>query len=262
MINRPLKAFKLILRTALLTLVFSLSTTVAHQHITYPTPISHTLACRIDEKMNCPGPCPNQKFRADQDPNKPKKTVQRGQTLVVHTAKNNHLGGFSRWTIVKIKDMFDKQKHNEAAFLYTCADNNISKCTRRNKQRDCRVDKRNEYFRHYIEIPDIYPDGNYVLGWSWYGGATKYGRIGAFGDYYDCIYIRIQGGAECDSYQPRFVPGNSCAGRNGLCRATTDRLGVCWRESCPGGVRKTVLTRPCEFKRRIPKAILRSYFEE
>lgn len=39
-------------------------------------------------------------------------------------------------------------------------------------------------------MPNLHPDGVYVLGWTWYGGET----FGSFGDYFDCAFVRIQRG--------------------------------------------------------------------
>ena len=242
-------------------LLLLLSCCECHQFISYPTPISKLGACRMDGQINCPGPCPNQRLRPDQHPDNPSTTVKRGDTLTVHISKNNHLGGFSRWTLVKVGDMNDRKKHDRGAFLFTCTDTNVAKCTRRNKERDCRVDKLNEYFRHYVEIPKIYPNGNYVLGWTWYGGITKAAMRGSFGDYYDCMYLRIEGGPESDSHQPKFDGSNSYTGRRGLCKATVDRLGICRRQPCRGGSRMAQLQKPHEFKRSSPRRILRKSYE-
>lgn len=92
-----------------------------------------------------------------------------------------------------------------------------------------------------------------MLGWVWYGGGERYG---SFGDYYDCMYVRIRGGAASKTYRPRFKMGASMGGRRGKCRATVNRIGVCWREPCPGGARLTRLMKPWEFSEgRRPKLL-------
>lgn len=239
-----------LVKTALLLLF--LRNASAHQSIVYPSPISFQLACRIDNHTNCPGPCPNQKLRKDQNSSDPSTTVERGETIPIHIAKNNHVAGLNRWTVVRVKDMFSHNAHRKGAFLWTCGDANITKCTTRNMERNCRVDRKNEYYRMKIRIPTVYPDGNYVLGWSWYGGATKRGRHGSFGDYYDCMYLRIKGGEKEDNWRPTFDAKGSLTGKDGQCMATTNKLGDCWREPCPGGARRTSLVKPADFIRRRP----------
>lgn len=80
-----------------------------------------------------------------------------------------------------------------------------------------------------LYIPPIYPDGDYVLGWTWYGGGVLSGH---FGDYYDCSYVRISGGATLQhSYKPGFAAGGGSMHEDG-CEATVNKLGICWKEPC------------------------------
>lgn len=230
----------------------------SHQAISFPYPISHDVTCRVGAGRNCPGPCPRKDLRQDMTPNNPSVTVQRGGLLTVNVMANNHLGGFSRWTLVHVRDMFNKNKHQDNAFMFSCTDSNLSQCSVRYRKRDCRLDRRNQYFRHVVSIPKIYPDGVYVLGWVWYGGGKYYG---AFGDYYDCMYIKIQGGPKQGTHFPEFKPGNPATGAGGLCRATVNKIGVCWREPCPGGSRKTSLQMPFEFIGRRPNPISAGRFQ-
>lgn len=59
----------------------------------------------------------------------------------------------------------------------------------------------------------------------WYGG----GKFGQFGDYYDCSYIRIQGGNDvADEYQVTFEAGiNTTIASTSGCLAAVDRIGAC-----------------------------------
>lgn len=229
----------------------------SHQAISYPYPISHDNACRMGSKRNCPGPCPRKDLREDMTPNNPSVTVQRGSHLAVNIMANNHLGGFSRWTLVHVRDMYNHNRHRQNAFLFSCTDANLSSCSVRFRKRDCRFDRGNKYFRHVVQIPKIYPDGVYVLGWVWYGGGKRYG---AFGDYYDCMYIRVQGGPKESSYRPQFSPGHTATGAGGMCRATVNKIGICWREPCPGGGQMTSLQKPYEFVGRRPAPVPASRF--
>lgn len=230
----------------------------AHQSISFPYPISHDVACRISDKQNCAGPCPYSNLRYDKNPNNPSVKVQRGGWIKINVLANNHRGGFNRYSLINVGDLYNRQKHTENAFLWTCADVGVSKCPVRTRKRDCIFDKQNDYFHQAIQIPKIYADGVYVLGWVWYGGGEKYG---AFGDYYDCMYLKVEGGPFEYAHQPIFKPGPSATGENGLCRATVNKIGICWREPCPGGARPTYLQRPAEFDDgRLPQKIPRTRF--
>lgn len=234
----------------------------AHQSISFPYPISRHVACRIGDGANCPGPCPRSHLRMDMNPNNPSLTVPRGNWVKIRILANNHLGGFNRWSLVHVKDMNKGWKHRKNAFLFSCADTWIQNCTRRNRRRDCPYDKRNVHFLHKLQIPKIYPDGVYVLGWVWYGGADGKGEFGSFGDYYDCMYVKIQGGPLEDSHQPIFKAGRTVSGRDGMCRATVNKVGECWKEPCPGGGRSAKLKRPYEFTDRKPGPLSKTEFLE
>lgn len=230
----------------------------AHQSISFPTPISKDVACRISKNAYCPGPCPTLLRRMDRTPNNPSITVKRGEYVSIHTLKNNHQGGFSRWALVHVKDMYNKDIHRENAFLFTCADVSITKCTKKNEKRDCNFDKEKNYFRHNIRIPHIYSDGVYVLGWVWYGGG---GRWGHFGDYYDCMFIRVKGGPMKDSHTPQFRPGPSMSRHGDRCVSTVNQIGICYSEPCVGGGAYTSYQKPWEFSDgRMPVPIPKSRF--
>lgn len=234
-------------------LLLSFSLTLAHQSISYPIPITRDVACRISSNAHCTGPCPSKFRRYDQTPNNPSVTIRRGSTLTVNTLANNHRGGFSRWSLVHVRDMYDKKKHRDNAFLFTCADVRVTKCSSINKKRDCNYDAQNEYYRHKVTIPRNIPDGVYVLGWVWFGGGWRWGH---FGDYYDCLFIQVKGGPLSKYHWPVFKPGPSPTRKNDRCVATVDQPGVCWREPCPGGGKWTSYMKPAEFSNgRRPKAI-------
>lgn len=130
----------------------------------------------------------------------------------------------------------------------------MTNCTRRNRKRDCNFDRQNVHFLHKVQIPKIYPDGMYVLGWVWYGWANTNRSYGSFGDYYDCMYVRVKGGPAEDSHSPIFKAGKPVSGKYGMCQATVNKMGVCWKEPCPDGG-PTQLQRPYEFIGRKPKPL-------
>lgn len=235
----------------------------AHQSIAFPRPMTREVACRITKRQSCPGPCPNSKFRLDRLVDNPSITAGRGKRVEIRILRNNHDGGFSRWSLVNIHDRMNRRRHHLNAFAYSCTDLRVNKCSSRYRRRDCQYDKSNEYFTHFVTIPTCAPDGVYVLSWAWYGGGTKWGH---FGDYYDCMYIHIKGGASLTKFcTPQFVDATKDVSRTGkyhTCRATVNRLGICYREPCPGGIRRTQFFKPAPFERsRKPPLIYRSYFK-
>eukprot|EP00171_Calliarthron_tuberculosum_P013684 IDg13684t1 len=184
--------------------------------------------------------------------------VRRGQRVLFRTLANNHEGGFSRWTLVHVRDMFNHRAHRKNSFLWSCADTGRKYCSPRYRNRDCFFDISNVYYSHYVRIPKIYPDGVYVLGWVWAGGG---GTWGFFGDYYDCSFIEIRGGPTARTHRPEFIPGNSHLAKNGKCRATVNDVGICKREPCEGGGRFTKMFKPRSFENgRRPSLLYRNSF--
>lgn len=236
----------------------------AHQSIAFPRPMTREVACRITKGHKCGGPCPNTDFRLDRLADNPSIRAGRGQRVEIRILRNNHDGGFSRWSLVNVNDRMNRRQHTRNAFSYTCTDLRVRKCSAQFRPRDCQYDRRNEFFTHYVTVPRCAPDGVYVLSWAWYGGGYKWGH---FGDYYDCLYIHIHGGAPLTN---RCIPTFSDAtarvsrtGRYNTCRATVNRLGICHSEPCPGGGRRTQFFKPAPFEnpRSPPPPIMRSYFK-
>ncbi|PXF41578.1 hypothetical protein BWQ96_08692 [Gracilariopsis chorda] len=245
---------------SIITIQALLRLSCGHQSIAYPWPISRDGACRMGVYRKCPGPCPKRDLRQDQTPDSSTLTVSRGQNLTIHIRRNNHAGGFSRWSLVHVKDMYNKREHADKAFLYSCGDLAPSKCESWNWRRDCSYDRSNLFYKHIVTIPEIYEDGVYVLGWAWYGGTQAHGRGGAFGDYYDCMYVRVRGGAFKQYHIPVFQTGPSKHAKRGRCAARTNVLGDCWKEPCHHRRQSRQMV-PWEFsKGRKPLAISRNLF--
>lgn len=139
-----------------------------HQSISFPYPITREVSCRITKHERCPGPCPTRQRRLDSTPDNPSIRVKRGGYMTIHTMRNNHDGGFSRWSLVNLADMQKRDAHNRNAFFYSCADVRVTRCTSKNYRRDCIYDRAGEYFKHIIKIPTTPPNGVYVLGWVWF----------------------------------------------------------------------------------------------
>jgi len=237
--------------------------TEAHSFLSMPVPMSRMHGCRMGTSTlsgngpqagrlgRCPGPCPNSDFRPDTSPGNPAAVYRRGGRYQVRWTRNNHEGGFTRWALVPINQMNNKAAHQKFAFHWSCWNINRFTCSRMDHQRDCQYDRNNKAFKDHIRIPANLPNGDYVLGWSWYGGGRTGGRA-HFGDYFDCSYVRVEGGKPL---QEKHIP--TFAGRG--CHATVNRPGVCKSEPCRP-LRKVTFKRPAEFDGRTPPPIYASSF--
>ncbi|KAI0560108.1 hypothetical protein FGB62_125g09 [Gracilaria domingensis] len=97
------------------------------------------------------------------------------------------------------------------------------------------------YYAAEVTIPTCVPDGDYVMGWVWYGGTG--GSIegndpqepvpwGYFGDYWSCSFVRIEGGAAlASSCDPVFVNDMGQFSEEG-CMSANDEPGICASEPC------------------------------
>lgn len=203
----------------------------AHSYLTYPRSMSRMQGCRVGGHEDlwvryCPGPCPNVGLDGETSPSRPAAVWARGGRYSVTYARNNHEGGFIRWALVPVALMHNKWAHHQAAFMHSCWVSDRHTCEGAvERERDCAVDKQNSAFRQTVTVPDVYPDGDYVLSWVWYGG----GLYGQFGDYYDCSFIRISGGNKvAEAYQATFQPGiNTTIPASAGCLASVDRIGAC-----------------------------------
>lgn len=236
-----------------------------HTSMTSPQPVSWALKCV--RSTGC-GPCPHNDFRPGVSADTPETVVARNSVLTVWTRKNNHSGGFARWSLVLVKNMYNYWKHEQGAFMYTCHDVHVKRCNPTNKEfstKYCGTDKENKFFEHQVPIPKHVPNGIYVLAFTWYGGLNHNGHHGNFADYYDCTYIRVEGGPQYYVHQPFFRPGHSEYGNQTHCKAFSNELGKCPKEPCfLLGNRKGnigMLMIPKEFaKGKLPPKILRENY--
>ena len=180
---------------------------------------------------DCPGPC----ISSDSwqyNPFAQVFTYYRGQTVPMIWAKNQHQGGFIRFSLVPLSQRMNHTAHRFHAFKYSCYESNEHICM----QQHCGTDSL-AYSTNVI-IPNSIPDGDYTLSWTWFGG-TQAGHSN-FGDYFTCVPVRIQGGDYVeDLVKPVFEPGENLpqhryAAITDACLSGTDDVGVCWQEPCLG----------------------------
>lgn len=181
----------------------------------------------------------------------PELTWSRGSRQKVRWAKNNHVGGFIRLSLVPISSLSDALAHERLAFYYGCWEQGVHRC---GPNQLCGADKTRLALQRFITVPTYLPDGVYVLGFIWYGGVEFTGKKSKFPDFPSCSFVRIKGGARLDTeirYRPIFDAGRRT--HNGRqrteCRAYIDRPHVCTMmtlkgERCHNVDAKMMVARP------------------
>ena len=209
--------------------VFLIDNAEAHSFlINPPSEAQNLLWCRRggprEGTDNCPGPCVSAPWQLKQRP--PVIVYRRGQDVSFSWARNTHIGGFVRFALVPIKDRMRKDAHEKYSFHYTCYDSGKHKCPngKGDVKERCGTDR-------YINgaqarIPEVYPDGKYILGWSWFGGVEN--KKAWFGDYWSCAHVEIRGGPFKSRFKPKFIVES---GKEG-CYAGVNKLGKCPVEPC------------------------------
>lgn len=200
------------------------------------------------------GPCDVRAFTflKSSNPTRPVATYARGEKVTIKYQRNNHgPGGFIRMTLVPVDKMMDKEAHAKNAFHYSCWGANPVPATPQDFAKDrfgfniaggdgSLHNLTKAYHATEITIPQVVPNGNYVLGWVWFGGVG--GTIeqnipqrpfpsGFFADYWSCAFVRIRGGPTKPSYRPSFNNDMKQFWPGG-CHSSADDTGVCQVEPC------------------------------
>lgn len=211
-------------------MVAILATVSGHTYLTNPAAFNFTFRtfhCKGDQ---CTNACPDILRRARNSPDRPAKIWRRGEEVTVTYTRNTHRGGFLRLSLVPVQVMQSREWHERLTIMHGCWESGERVCRRRE---ECGTDMRRVTFDRKIKIPDVFPNGNYVLGMVWYGGVKR--RRGLYPDYYSCSHVRIEGGRLGDFYRPYFEPGqseNRAAIFRGRCAAAVDKIGPCNINGC------------------------------
>ena len=139
-------------------------------------------------------------------------TVKPGQDLPVRYWRNNHIGGFIRWSIVK-RGGESKQAFDSNVFLYTCRESGPECLPKGGENKRYTPDNDGDNTipcGDTIRIPDYLPAGNYVVQWTWMSAGSSYGHRGwANPVYRSCMDITISGsGSAAKPKCPAFVGGD------------------------------------------------------
>lgn len=213
-------------------LVVTVPQASSHNWMTQPPPYNRVFKTRNCKGRQCTDACPSkQSSGIANSQERPAATWRRGQRVMVKWAKNNHHGGMIRIALVPVDKMWDRVWHKKMTLLHACWETGEFNCSH---NEDCGTDKSGEAFSKQVVIPDVFPDGDYVLGYVWYGGLYYKRDRGHFPDYYSCSHIRIRGGARLSaSYQPFFDAGDNRRIVNGKCQTSADEIGLCEHNGCP-----------------------------
>jgi len=146
----------------------------AHSHLVSPLEATWENACRMGGTgrhtgKHCPGPCP----KANRRHRYRREVWRRGQTVGVEYLRNNHKGGFMRLSLVPAHQRGNAGVHAANAFRWSCWSHGRIRCG----GGDCGTDRSGNRYRQWVTIPDVFPDGLYVLGYSWHGGHFEQGDV-------------------------------------------------------------------------------------
>lgn len=183
------------MRTSLCAVVLLVATplVLAHSNLAEPSP-TRSLVCRVgnEQPRDCPGPCPPMDSFGGPtgiSESNPAATWTRGESKFVAWQRNNHGGdknkngpsGFTRLSLVPVKDMFDKDAHAKYAFHFACWGAGEHDCPSQDEIA-CGNDKTGRRYGAHVKVPTSYEDGVYVLGYSWFGGGD-WKEESFFGEY-------------------------------------------------------------------------------
>jgi hypothetical protein len=161
---------------------------------TYHTDTTNTVGCPTKKKGNVTS------FRA-------------GEEIDVRYWRNNHIGGFIRWSLAPSGDeshaAFDKH-----AFFYTCRESGPDCTPKKNADRPITGDSSPSNTiscGDTITLPDWLPAGDYVLQWTWFGVGHSNGNLGwAEPQFRSCADIKLMtaGTKAAAPKCPTFVGGD------------------------------------------------------
>ncbi|GAB9463487.1 hypothetical protein Gpo141_00000944 [Globisporangium polare] len=198
-----MKFFTAPLASAALLVLGALSPTAVDAHSWLVKPVSRETGSRtdIDGSVGCPSNTPGRST-----------SFKAGESIDVGYWRNNHLGGFIRWSFAprgqESKATFDKN-----AFYYTCRESGptcLPKGTNTKYAGD-NSDANSISCGDKITLPDWLPAGDYVLQWTWFGVGSSSGNIGwAEPQFRSCADIKLttSGAKSAAPSCPAFVGGD------------------------------------------------------
>lgn len=137
---------------------------------------------------------------------------ESGETIQVQWSRNNHIGGFIRFSLAP-KDDATKETFDSSAFYYVCreVDCDLKECGDNKYCGDDSGAADNEIkCGTNITLPNYYEAGDYVLQWTWFAAGSSYGHIGwTTGNYRTCADIKLTtSGTATKPSCPTYVGGD------------------------------------------------------
>jgi len=207
------------------------TSTYGHSYVT--TPIT-----RSNQKQSTtgafPGPCDVVTYGT---PTAATPT-SRGSTVAITWPRNNHPGGFIRWSWAQTSMSGITNLNTQAEFdanvdFYECFEKGGTTCSPAsdpNGADSAATNADQEGCSTAYVIPSFLADGAWTLQWAWFGGGYT------LPDYYSCIDFTISGGSTLTSAgTPSFVGGDYSYPGQAMCKFfNNNQLGHAPTEPCPG----------------------------
>jgi len=174
----------------------------------------------------CLGPCDIPLSEATRAP----ITIQRGATINPQWPRNNHAGGFIRFSWAPTSQSDTASAFDNGVNTVYCHE--IGGCkpddpTNPNGGDSAPADGSFQPCQTTITVPSYLTDGLWTLQWAWFGGAF------ALGDYYSCVDYRISGGPSGSQQAAVYHGGDYSNPGANVCKFfNTDRLHQCVDEPC------------------------------
>jgi hypothetical protein len=204
-----------------------ITSTLAHTYLLNPKSRYEGLCIpAVDLNTNC---CANK-------PNIVTTTYRRGQIVRTEWGRNNHIGGFIRYSIVplSLSDNYNIFNNDSNVFQYNCY---APQCIGINNN----FYTQDPYGAGYndnkcsmnIKIPEWLPDGQYTIQWRWHSGGDSHNqRHLGLRDFISCHDFRISGGTLKQKPQcPLFIGGDASNPNLNACEFFKDNsIDTCIKE--------------------------------
>lgn len=205
----------------------------SHNWLTHPPAFNPNFATRDCQGAECTNACPRilEPSRMRNTVGRPAATWARGQTVKVAWARNNHHGGLIRLSLVPVPQMNSRAAHARFALQFGCWESGEYACAREGDT--CGTDRAGRAFKRHVRVPRVFVDGDYVLGYVWYGGLHFRRRRGMFADFHSCAFVRVRGGARAGGrHRAAWVAGTGARVVAGRCLTASTSVGLCGRNGC------------------------------
>lgn len=197
-----------------------------HSYITTPTTRSNQAQSESGCRDTC-GPCDGVQGSTTQVN---AGTTQRGASIALTWPRNNHAGGFIRYSWAP-----SSQSNSQAAFdsmigAYYCFEQPASTCHATGSDPLGGDTGAQNICGNTITVPNFVSDGAWTLQWIWFGGIYN------LGEYRSCIDYTVSGGTTYSATVPTppFYGGDVGNPNGGACKfANTNTEHTC-SEPCYG----------------------------